>query len=153
MARRRDRHPELGRILAQLRRVAVHRETWGEGGRIPLELSSYLTSVRVPDELVTSVRCIITVPAGIVVCKNQREQHIWPGGCREPGETLADVAVREVAEETGWILDRDSLVYLGFLHVEHLGPRPESYSYPYPDSLQLVFGGKAEDRRVDSDAS
>jgi ADP-ribose pyrophosphatase YjhB (NUDIX family) len=43
--------------------------------------------------LVTSVRCIVAAPGGIVVGKNQREQHIWPGGRREPGERMADVVV------------------------------------------------------------
>ncbi|WP_020578124.1 NUDIX domain-containing protein [Actinopolymorpha alba] len=149
----RRRHPELLRILGQHRPAAVHREAWGPGGSIPLEFSSYLTTVRVPDELVSSVRCIVATPGGVVVCENRHERHVWPGGRPEPGETMTEAVVREVAEETGWQVDRATLTYLGFVHLAHLGPRPDGYAYPYPDSVQLVFGGTATGRLVDANAN
>jgi ADP-ribose pyrophosphatase YjhB (NUDIX family) len=147
------RHPGLLEVLARHRPVAACREAWG-GGTVPLEFSAYLTTVRVPDELVTSVRCIVTPPGGVVVCENgNHQQHVWPGGRPEPGETMIDAAVREVAEETAWQLDPPTLTYLGFVHLAHLGPRPDGYAYPYPDCLQLIFGGTVRSRSVGVDTA
>jgi 8-oxo-dGTP pyrophosphatase MutT (NUDIX family) len=145
-------HPELLAVLARHRPAATHREVWGDG-TLPLEFSAYLTRARVPNELVTSVRCIVTAPGGIVVCENRNEQHVWPGGRREPGESMTEAVVREVAEETAWQLDPQTLTHLGFLHLAHLGPRPAGYAYPYPDGVQLIFGGTASTRSVDHDAA
>jgi ADP-ribose pyrophosphatase YjhB (NUDIX family) len=147
------RHPTLLAILERHQPAATYREVWG-GGTVPLEFSSYLTTDRVPDELVTSVRCIVTAPGGIVVCENgNHQQHVWPGGRTEPGETMIEAVVREIAEETAWHLDADTLTCLGFLHLVHLGPRPSGYAYPYPDAIQLIFGGTATSRSVDPDAA
>ncbi|MEQ4208422.1 NUDIX domain-containing protein [Actinopolymorpha sp. B9G3] len=146
------RHPELLDVLARHRPAATHREVWG-AGTLPLEFSAYLTTARVPDELVTSVRCIVTAPGGIVVCENRREQHVLPGGRLESGETMTEAVVREIAEETAWQLDPQTLTYLGFVHLAHLGPRPDGYAYPYPDGVQLIFGGTARSRSVGVDAA
>jgi 8-oxo-dGTP pyrophosphatase MutT (NUDIX family) len=153
-----NRDPALLRLLAGRRPAAVHRESWGVDASMPLELASYLTPTPVPDplvpaDLVTSVRCLVSAPGGVVVCANSREQHVLPGGRREAGETFAATAAREVAEETGWRLDRGTLRPLGFLHLAHLGPRPAGYAYPYPDSLQWVFGAHAVTREVAPDAA
>ncbi|WP_330274118.1 hypothetical protein OG205_46670 [Lentzea sp. NBC_00516] len=58
---------------------------------------------------------------------------------------------REVHEETGWLLDRESLRPLGWLHFEHLAPRRPDHLYPYPDFLQVVFHGTATERAGGSD--
>ena len=56
-----------------------------------------------------------------------------PGGQREPGETLEEALRREVREESGWLIDSVSI--LGFIHLEHLGPKPSGYRYPSPHFL------------------
>jgi hypothetical protein len=35
-------------------------------------------------------------------------------------------------------------VYLGFLHLRHLAPKPDAYPYLYPDFFQLVYAARAE---------
>jgi len=38
----------------------------------------------------------------VLVVREQNGAHLWPGGRREPNETLIETAQREVLEETGW---------------------------------------------------
>ncbi len=73
--------------------------------------------------------------------RNRDGTHIWPGGRRERGERPQRTLGREVLEETGWSLNRASLV--GFLHFHHLSPKPLGYAYPYPDFVQLVYVAEA----------
>lgn len=52
----------------------------------------------------------------ILVVRTSRYREVWQpiGGGIEDGETPADAAMREVLEETGWILRQDALT----LHLE-----------------------------------
>lgn len=122
-------------------------------GTMPLRVSAYTTPAALPDELVTSVRCVLRVGDLIVFCENADGGHPWPGGRRHPGESYAETAIREVHEETGWLVDRDSLQPLGWLHLEHLAPKRPHYPYPYPDFLQVVLCGTATERDGGPDAS
>ncbi|QIS24301.1 NUDIX domain-containing protein [Nocardia terpenica] len=54
-----------------------------------------------PDELVTNVHVICFVGDEIVLCRDDREVWIVPGGTREAGESIADCVVRELREEAG----------------------------------------------------
>ena len=129
-------------MLSGLQPVSVERADWTVG---PLEFALYLGSPELPDELVTSVRCIVQVGADqLLVCEDAHPSvNIWPGGRRERSETWAETAVREVAEETGWQVDPASLVMLGFLHFRHLSAVPADHPYPHPDFLQVVLHGRA----------
>lgn len=134
-------HRDLRRLLAARRPVSIERTEWAVG---PLEFAFYLGSVELPDDLVTSVRCIVQVDDQLLACEDAHPSvNIWPGGRREPNETWAQTAAREVAEETGWRLDVASLVMVGFLHFRHLAPLPAAHPYPNPDFLQVVLHGKA----------
>lgn len=139
------RHPDLIRLLAGHRPVAVGGVSW-QGGALPLRVSAYTTPADLPEELVTSVRCVVRVGGPVVLCENADGAHPLPGGRRDPGESYLDTAVREVHEETGWLLDRDTVRPLGWLHLEHLAPRRPDYAYPHPDMLQVVFHGVATER-------
>jgi hypothetical protein len=113
------RHPAIAELLRSsgpLAEVTTRRAA----GTLPLRIEAYTPLVDLPDELVPSVRCLVTIDGELVVCSNPDGIHAWPGGRREPGETFADTACREVHEETGWILEPDSLRPLGWLHFEHL---------------------------------
>jgi ADP-ribose pyrophosphatase YjhB (NUDIX family) len=144
-------HPRLVALLAALRPLAVQRTAWASGA-VPLEISGYGEIVDLPDELVTSVRCIVRVGEQWILCTNVDGAHPWPGGRREAGESYADTAIREVHEETGWRLERQSLRQLGWLHLRHLGPHTNA-AYPYPDFLQLVLSGTAKERDGARDAA
>lgn len=113
---------------------------------MPLRVSAYTAPADLPEELVTSVRCVVQVGELIVFCENVDGGHPLPGGRRHPDESYADTVTREVHEETGWLLDRDTLRPLGWLHLEHLAPRRPDDPYPYLDLLQLVFRGTATER-------
>lgn len=135
------RHPDLIAVLAHLTPAARQRVIWP--GDIPLQVSAYPTPTALPDELITSVRCIVRVDNRVVVCHAPDEQHIWPGGRREPGETYQQTAQREVHEETGWLIDASDLEPLGFLHFRLIQPQPADHPYPHPDFLQLVYTSPA----------
>ena len=113
--------------------------------RRPLTIASHVGEAELPDDLVTGVRCLVVVDGCLVMCTNVRGlTHPWPGGRRDPDESLVQTAVREVHEETGWHVEPGSIVPIGFLHLfnngERFGP------YPHPDSLQLVVRVSASER-------
>ena len=66
-----------------------------------------------------------------------------PGGRLESNETPVDAVRREVLEETGRNLA--CLRPLGILHYTYADPIPEGWSYPYPDFLQIVYAGSADE--------
>jgi 8-oxo-dGTP pyrophosphatase MutT (NUDIX family) len=141
-----SRHPELARVLAASKPAATEETAWANG-TWPLRLNAFREVTHLPDELVVSVRCLVRVEELIVVCTNRDGlRHVWPGGRREPGESFAETAAREVEEETGWLLLPGSFRLLGWLHIEHLGPVPEDHPYPHPDFCQLVGVAQAVER-------
>jgi ADP-ribose pyrophosphatase YjhB (NUDIX family) len=102
-----------------------------------LRATAYLSSALPPLPLVTSVRAVV-LRAGTVLVQQDRDlRHILPGGRREGPETLEETLRREVAEETGWSLG--AIHPLGFIHFEHLDPRPAGYAYPHPHFLHRVY--------------
>lgn len=140
-----ERHPAVTALLTSQTPVGTQKISW-RGGTMPLLVSAYSCPADLPEVLVTSVRCVVRVGDRIVLCENVDGVHLWPGGRRSPGESYVDTAVREVHEETGWLLDRDNLNELGWLHLEHLAPRRPNDPHPYPDFLQVVFYGTAAER-------
>lgn len=121
---------------------------------MPLRVSAYLGVSSIPDELVTSVRCLLRVGAKLVVCTNlDGISHPWPGGRRQRRESFVQTAAREVQEETGWLLRPDTFGLLGWLHYEHLKPQAKDYPFPHPDFCQVVGRAEAVDRLVGADAN
>lgn len=141
-----ERHPGLVAALESLTPVAVEVTEWKP---LRLRVSAYLGERRIPDELITSVRCLVEVDGQIVVTESPDDVNVWPGGRREAGETIPETAVREIYEETGWHLQPETPQPLGFLHFEHLVPPPADYAYRHPDFVQLVFRGRASARARD----
>src|SRR5256885_2122530 len=116
--------------------------------RYRIRMRAYVNDIELPDEFVGSVRVLVRVGGRVVVCRNiDGACHPWPGGRREPGESHVDTACREVHEETGWLLERESLVQIGWLHLEHLLDRPVDFDYrPYADFFMVVYTATAAER-------
>jgi 8-oxo-dGTP pyrophosphatase MutT (NUDIX family) len=144
------RHPDLLALLAGRTPAAREHIVWP--GDLVLRAAAYPTPMAVPDQLVTSIRCIVRVDGRIVLCHAPDQQHIWPGGRREPGESYEETARREVHEETGWLIEPDDLRPLGFLHLYLIEPPPPDHPYPHPDFLQLVYTAPAR-RHASRDAA
>lgn len=56
-----------------------------------------------PNRLVPAASAVVIDDEGRVLLARRRDNDLWtiPGGAMEPGETVADCAVRETEEETG----------------------------------------------------
>lgn len=147
------RHPALAEVLGRASGVATYEDAWGNG-TLPLRMTAYLGVEELPDEVVTSVRCLVRVAEKFVVCTNtDGVSHPWPGGRRQPGESFEQTAAREVEEETGWLLEPGSFRLLGWVHLEHLRPLPSDHPWPHPDFCQVVGTAEATERvgGVDAD--
>lgn len=148
-----ERHPMLAPILAEHQPLGTRETAW-MNGEMPLRVCAYAgEEPRLPRELITSVRCLVSVGDRIVYCENDDGGHPWPGGRREGSESAVDTATREVHEETGWRLEAESVKQLGWLLLTHLAPVPPDYHYPNPDFVQLVMQANAIRRDVEQDAS
>ncbi len=110
-------------------------------GTLPLRVRYFLSNYQAPEELVTSVRCLVQQNESVLALRNRDGVHVLPGGRRQDEETLEQTLRREVCEETGWLVDNISL--LGFMHLEHLGPKPSGYEFLYPHFLQVVYHSHA----------
>jgi 8-oxo-dGTP pyrophosphatase MutT (NUDIX family) len=142
----------LVELLATLTPAATSEAVWGANR---MRLAAYPGAPDPPSEFVTSVRSLVVVDGThAVVCTNAGGRaHPWPGGVREPGETFAQTAVREIHEETGWHLDPTSLRPLGWIHVHNLDPAHPRFAHqPWPDFVHLVLAGAATERDGGRDA-
>jgi 8-oxo-dGTP pyrophosphatase MutT (NUDIX family) len=133
------RHPSVAALLERHEPEAAADSDFGMRVRV----RAHLGSAELPDDFVLSVRCLVQVGDRVLVCKTPSGWHPWPGGRREQDESHFETATREVQEETGWVLDRAPFRLLGWLHIEHLDPMPESHPFPHPDFLQVVYSGTA----------
>jgi ADP-ribose pyrophosphatase YjhB (NUDIX family) len=110
-------------------------------GRVRLRLRTYLTNVMPPPEYSTSSRCVVLRHDSVLVQRDRDSTHILPGGRCEADESPLETVRREVLEETGWAIGEPLL--LGFVHFNHLSPKPSGYTYPYPDFVQVVYMANA----------
>lgn len=111
-------------------------------GELEFQMETYLTDFLPPDELITSVRCVVLQDDCVLVLADADGiTHILPGGRREAGESLEATVRREVGEETN--LRIGTLHGVGFMRYRHLLPKPAGYAYPYPDFVQLIHGAEA----------
>lgn len=57
----------------------------------------------------TAVRGIVEREGKFLIIHSKYGDYKFPGGGREAGETLEDTLIREVMEETGYLVDRESM--------------------------------------------
>ncbi len=121
--------------------VVEESAVWG-GGTLPLRITSYLSSEQPPLEYVTSIRAVVLQDNSVLVVRDGANSfHVTPGGRREKHESVEATLRREVLEETGWGINE--VLPLGFMHFHHLAPKPDGYTYPHPDFVQLVYAAHA----------
>jgi 8-oxo-dGTP pyrophosphatase MutT (NUDIX family) len=120
---------------------------WADG-TMPLQVRAYVSDIRPPAKLVSSVRCVLLRGSAVMVIEDFKgEQHVLPGGRVEAGEALAETLQRELVEETGWTAHEP--MQLGFTHFHHLNPAPDGYRYPHPDFLQIIYTAAAGEHLPD----
>lgn len=115
---------------------------------VPLPNTSelVLTSLLPPLRIAPTAFLLPYLPDGtLVLATNRRRGPEVPGGHVEPGETLAETAMRETMEETG--CEVTDLRPIGFQRLVSKGVAPEGYRYPFPVSFQQYFTGRVTGMR------
>lgn len=87
------------------------------------------------DELVTRLHLVAVDPAGsVVVCRSVEEWRFLPGGRREPGESLREVAERELLEEAGCVVVGDVGDVFAYQLARSHNASPHRAHFPHPVS-------------------
>ena len=85
-----------------------------------------------PEPLVSRLHLIaVTDEGNVVVCRSDRGWRFLPGGTREPGETIQDLARRELLEESGAEL-LDAPAHFASFTADLHGPAPDRPHLPHP---------------------
>ncbi|NNH69028.1 NUDIX domain-containing protein [Nocardia uniformis] len=99
-----------------------------------------------PDELITNIHVVCFVDDRIVLCRDDRDAWLVPGGTREAGEAIEDCVIRELREEAGARL-AGPLRWLGAHYATSDRPTPYREWQPHPHkawlwcSAEVVLGG------------
>jgi len=83
--------------------------------------------------LIMTGACVLLIRNGALLLEKRTDNGLWglPGGSLEPGESMEQVAIRELYEETG--LQAKNLVLMNIFSGEDL-----YYKYPHGDEVYNV---------------
>jgi 8-oxo-dGTP diphosphatase len=109
----------------------------------PNEGQVVLSAQLPPQELVSTALVLAFMGDGLLMTELVQRGWDIPGGHVEAGEQPEETVRREVREETGATLG--PLRPLGYHRLHLLGPRPESYRYPYPTCYQAFYQAQVTD--------
>jgi 8-oxo-dGTP diphosphatase len=88
-----------------------------------------------PDEQVARLHVVALDPDGlVVVCRSVEEWRFLPGGRREPGETVAEPARRELREEAGCSLLGEPGPVFAHQRATSRNPAPHQPHFTHPGS-------------------
>jgi 8-oxo-dGTP diphosphatase len=90
------------------------------------------TTGDVADELVSRLHIVaINERSEVVVCRSKEGWRFLPGGTREPGESLAELALRELNEEAGARLEDEPQIFAAHV-ADSDHPEPFRPHLPHP---------------------
>ncbi|HEY3528109.1 MAG TPA: NUDIX hydrolase [Nocardioides sp.] len=88
-----------------------------------------------PDGQVSRLHLVAVDSEGlVVVCRSVEEWRFLPGGRREPGEALAELARRELLEEAGCLVVGDPGPVFCHQRALSRNPEPHHAHFPHPES-------------------
>jgi 8-oxo-dGTP pyrophosphatase MutT (NUDIX family) len=125
-----------------------YEETWPLEPNARFRVRLCRATVCPPSEVRSSILAIVVRNENEVLFVHPHKPsggiaHLLIGGRPELGETPEQTLIREVAEESGWLVRPHRIV--GFRHLHHLGPRHAMLAdRPYPDMLQPIYAATAE---------
>jgi 8-oxo-dGTP diphosphatase len=104
------------------------------------------TTEPVPEELVTRLHLVATTsPNQVIVCRSLEEWRFLPGGSREKGERLPELARRELLEEAGACTTSEVQLFAAHVADSH---RAEPYKPHHPHPRTYWAYGVAEARLI-----
>lgn len=89
-----------------------------------------------PDELITNIHVICFAGDRIVLCRDDRDVWLVPGGTREAGEAIEECVIRELREEAGARLVGE-LHWLGAHYATSDREEPYKEWQPHPHKAWL----------------
>jgi 8-oxo-dGTP diphosphatase len=96
------------------------------------------------DALIARLHLVGVEPEGlIVVCRSVEGWRFLPGGTREPGETLTELAERELLEEAGCTL-RGSVEVFAHQRSSSRNPEPFRPHLPHPEAAWAYATARVE---------
>jgi 8-oxo-dGTP diphosphatase len=102
------------------------------------------TTAQAPEALVSRLHLVaVTAAAQVLVCRSTQGWRFLPGGTREPGESLDDLARRELMEEAGALMAGSTRYFAAHVAESH---REEPYRphLPHPRSYWAYAVVEAE---------
>lgn len=86
----------------------------------------------VPEEAINRLHLLAVTESGaVIVCESAEGWRFLPGGRREPGESVAELAEREAIEEAGLRLDGPPVVFGAHIAVS-ADPQPHRDHFAHP---------------------
>jgi 8-oxo-dGTP pyrophosphatase MutT (NUDIX family) len=132
-----NQHIEIRRFLAQRQPFGGWRDEWVG---VLLECNAYLADDLPAPACIGSVRALVLRDHDVLLVHSSPPMLIIGGRC-ENGEAVEETLLREVAEESGWVVK--PIAVIGFIHVRHIDDQRPDWGRPAPDFIDPLFAVEA----------